>query len=322
MNGKLPGLSANEITEIVDFGYQFWHDATWSAQNYTVNLNTKDLSWQPKKAVKNTSYDLIFYLVDSYGIPFSVKAYDYRYEEGISVGEPSLSNFYVSVGNLGDIVLLNKANGKVFVKSPEEFSTEESSATPIAVIVYADNEHIWGMGLEESALLAWCSNSCAGANFNFSDKNLEIYINNDINSGGNATPDADLADDWEVIKKYDSIGATDPATKYPAFNYCLTYGTSVLSLNSNSSNENIKALAGEWCMINKHIGYSLSDIKSYLNNSFSLLGVTTGIANLWCSSSPNTTNATYTTTSHTQSTAKTDTKYVRPVFDFFDMLSE
>ena len=98
-----------------------------------------------------------------------------------------------------------------------------------------------GVGFKKSsAKYTWAPSNTTGYKTDFTD--LKIAI-----SGKSATTDADSAefqtsgaaatwnfdtstdvdgsDDWEVICRMDTNASTAPATNYPSFNWCNTYGT-------------------------------------------------------------------------------------------------
>jgi len=250
--------------------------------------------------ISNNSGTLKLYIADTYGCPKLLN---------------NFSDFYIPKTCVGDVVLLNKTNGKITILSYDEMCSYDGASVPIAVVVYSNIRHCYGWALEQKKL-KWCTTTAKGYNDHVG------IIRYD---------EPALSEIWNTLCEFDSTAVTSP-DQYPAFNYCKTYGVEVLGLSVDSLNQNIKALATEWFFPTFDTVYNSSQYKESLNESFNLVGAN-GITygnnsgySYWTSSEHSDAKylAWYFSGKEVNSgwgqTYKYLENYVRPVFDFFDMI--
>ncbi len=163
---------------------------------------------------------------------------------------PSDEKIDYSVAVLGDFILNDGT-----ICSPDDYDITKNNAVAVIVRAAAGNVPALGIGLvqtPQNGLLCWCETGSKGSNLEIED------LKGDINKGF-----TDGSNGWEILKAHCS-DAEDSPQKYPAWNFCLTYG---------EKNNLSDALADGWYLPTINELKIIYDNKSIINESFIKAGV-------------------------------------------------
>jgi len=148
------------------------------------------------------------------------------YEVKVNSGDNSQTGIFTVKNTAGiktgDFIL---KDGTTLAGSTELTAEQKPNVVAVAFDI---NGVFLGLGLKQSSSfdLLWAPSGTTGYNTYFT----EIRASPNKTGSGAAstatiTGDTDGSDNWDYVKSIDPEGAADATTKYPAFNYAATYGT-------------------------------------------------------------------------------------------------
>jgi len=184
---------------------------------------------------------------------------------------------------IGDIIM---SDGSCL--SVANYASYTGSAFPVAVIVGSYDGRKLGLGVVNSGntKYAWAPSGTTGYSKNFTDLSFTLSWDSSTNVN-NWIGNIDGSDDWSVICAADSTASSNPATKYPAYNYALNYGTIAGLQNTPYASGWYIPTFVEVVYFYGFYGFDVIDYSAILDVAFEAVGINLTGKTFWLSNNVN-----------------------------------